>query len=116
MSIVNSSDVDDAALIRVWRLFDQMLVGNHHYIENIASKGIVHAVIGKDENTTDIPEYSDLDFDYWDERARGLGTTESRATVSSAEENILCFDGERYGVRILLCMSFRMQYIYLVSI
>lgn len=92
--LVSSADVSNQALIRAWTLADDMIGQNHDYIENIAAHGIVIAIIGKNENVTDIPEYSDLDPDYWNARARGLGATNDRPAVSGAEENLLCLGSE----------------------
>jgi hypothetical protein len=47
--------------------------------------------------TTDVPEHSDLTpKQYWDRRARGLGATKERPSVSGAEENLLCLKGDPY--------------------
>jgi len=92
--VVSSESVSNQALMQAWTLADKMIGQNHDYIENIARKGIVIAIIGQNENVTDIPEYSDLDPDYWNARARGLGATDDRPAVSGAEENLLCFGSE----------------------
>jgi len=52
------------------------------------------AIIGKDELTTDIPEFHDLYEAFpetdWNVRARGLSATRKRPVTSVGEENILC--------------------------
>ena len=47
------------------------------------------AVIGTYERTTDIPEHSWLGPG-WNQRARGLGATDSAPVSTCGEENILC--------------------------
>ncbi|OLQ74887.1 hypothetical protein BIT28_13075 [Photobacterium proteolyticum] len=94
--VVSSSSVSDEALAQAWHIANQMIGNHHEYLMSIAEKGIVIAIIGKNENVTDIPEYSDLDPNYWNARARGLGATEERPAVSGAEENILCLTNDRY--------------------
>ena len=61
--------------------------------------GLRHAVMAAypKEKTTDIPEHSFLSpASYWDERARGLGATLSVPLSSSAEENAMCHEDDRY--------------------
>ena len=53
------------------------------------------AVIGANEQTTQIPEHSWLP-DWWNSRARGLGATESAPVSSGGEENLLCYANDRY--------------------
>ena len=48
------------------------------------------ALIGANERTTQIPEFSDMD-PCWDERARGFGATPHRPVSLGAEENALCW-------------------------
>lgn len=93
--IVSSNSVDDAALKRAWSLASKMVGSNHNYLSTLTKAGIVIAIIGKNEKTTDIPEYSDLG-DEWNNRARGLGATDERPAVSGAEENILCLARDPY--------------------
>jgi hypothetical protein len=59
------------------------------------------------ELTTDVPEHSDLKPKaYWDRRARGLGATKQRPSVSGAEENLLCLKGDPYGDENILIHEF----------
>ncbi|KAL3846996.1 hypothetical protein ACJMK2_017936 [Sinanodonta woodiana] len=53
------------------------------------------AVVGENEQTTDIPEHHFLN-DSWNARSRGLGATEQAPVSSGGEENILCHTNDRY--------------------
>jgi alpha-glucosidase len=65
------------------------------------------AVMAPTEQTTDIPEHSDLTpKDYWDKRARGLGATRARPAVSCGEENLLNLKGDRYHNENILVHEF----------
>lgn len=75
--------------------------------ETLIENNVRVGVIGADEVTTDMPEYSELNEGQnevdWDERARGLGATPERPLVSGAEENMLCYPDDWYeGENILL--------------
>ena len=59
------------------------------------------AVMAVSENTTDIPEHSSLD-PKWDWRARGLGATEGMPICTGAEENVMCYEKDRYGKEDIL--------------
>ena len=48
------------------------------------------ALIGSNEYTTQIPEFSDLS-PAWNQRARGFGATRERPVSLGAEENALCW-------------------------
>ena len=51
--------------------------------------------MAQDELTRDIPEHTYLDK-YWNIRARGLGGTIQNPVTSGAEENLLCWESDRY--------------------
>ncbi|KAL8595649.1 hypothetical protein ACOMHN_025685 [Nucella lapillus] len=53
------------------------------------------AVIGAHERVTDIPEHSWLGAS-WNQRARGLGATDSAPVSTCGEENVLCLSNDRY--------------------
>jgi hypothetical protein len=64
-------------------------------------------VMAHDEWTTDVPEHSDLrPPEYWDRRARGLGATRSRPSVSCGEENLLAMKGDPYSTENILIHEF----------
>src|SRR5262249_23865271 len=65
------------------------------------------AVMSPKEQTTEIPEHSDLKpKEYWDKRARGLGATHARPAVSCGEENLLNLPGDRYSRENILVHEF----------
>lgn len=64
-------------------------------------------VMAFDEWTTMVPEHSDLrPPEYWDRRARGLGATRSRPSVSCGEENLLAMNGDPYSTENILIHEF----------
>ena len=62
----------------------------------LMSKGIKIAVLGQYENTTMLPEFSDLnnsadgEWEDYNTRTRGLGATWSRPVCAASEENLMC--------------------------
>ena len=54
------------------------------------------------EMTTDVPEQSHMDSEYWDRRARGLGGR----ICSCGEENLLNLPGDRYANENILIHEF----------
>ena len=52
------------------------------------------AIVGRNEVITDIPEYSHLS-PWYNQRARGIGGTESNRLTVSSEENLLCLNQEK---------------------
>ena len=109
--LVAASVVPDAAFNEAWNVLENMLTGvSSAVIQKIIANKIRIGIIGKNQLTTDMPEYRNLDRDFplpggesWNTRARGLGATISIPLITGAEENILCLPGDRYlGESILL--------------
>ncbi|MFM8933115.1 MAG: hypothetical protein ACKOS8_14710 [Gemmataceae bacterium] len=97
LSIVASGKVSDEA----------MLAKRPDILEALVKNRTRLAVMAPTEQTTDIPEHSDLKpKDYWDQRARGLGATRHRPAVSCAEENLLGLPGDRYPKESILIHEF----------
>src|SRR5947209_6781833 len=95
--IVSSAEVSDEALLEAAEIVRQMLINRDDVLAALVKNKIRLAVMTPRQQTTDIPEHSDLTpKDYWDRRARGLGATKSRPAVSCAEENLLNLRGDRY--------------------
>lgn len=84
--IVSSDSPADEALSRACELVIDMTSARLDVREALIENHIRFAIIGEDELTNDIPEYSYLD-DSINQRARGLGGTPAG---SCAEESILC--------------------------
>ncbi len=102
--IVSSERVPDAALAEARYLIERMLVGRADVRQALIDLKFRFSVMAHDEFTTDIPEHSDLTpKDFWDRRARGLGATPSRPSVSCGAENLLQYPGDPYhGENILI--------------
>ena len=97
--IVSANYAKAEALERTAFVLDNLMVTvDSAVMPMMTSKGFRHAVMGRPdvERTTMLPEYSHLDSDYWDERARGFGGMPSNPLGSSTEENVLCQRDDRY--------------------
>jgi len=92
--IASSGDVRDAALYEAALTVDNMVRERPDLLQILAKETVILAVIGKDEVTRDIPDYSFLPPD-WD-IYRGLGATAGGPTTSCAEENLLCLNDDVY--------------------
>ncbi len=84
--IVSSLEPADEALERACQLVIDMLSGRPDVHEILIDGHIRFAIIGENELTNDIPEFSDMP-DSVNQRARGLGGVPA---ASCAEESILC--------------------------
>ena len=84
-----SSQVDDDALKRACYVL-RFLLADRSDIRTMFYRlsGRV-AVIGRNENTNDIPEHANFP-DSINQRARGLGATWDVPISTAAEENVLC--------------------------
>ena len=102
--IVSSSAVSDYALREADYLIDRMLVGREDIRRALIDLRFRFSVMAYNEFTTDVPEHASLKpKDFWDRRARGLGATLSRPSVSCGEENLLQYPGDPYeGENILI--------------
>src|SRR5262245_10872623 len=79
LPVLSSDKVSDAGLIEAAAIVNHMLAGRDDVRQAIIKNKVRLAVMAPTEQTTDIPEHSDLTpKDYWDRRARGLGATRRR--------------------------------------
>lgn len=107
LSIVASGKVSDEAMLEARAIVQAMLAKRPDVLEALVKNRTRLAVMAPTEQTTDIPEHSDLKpKDYWDKRARGLGATRHRPAVSCAEENLLGLPGDRYPKESILIHEF----------
>lgn len=105
--IVSSGKVNDYALKEAAYLINMMLAKRPDVREAMIKSGSRMIVMAHDEFTSDVPEHSKLrPADYWDARARGLGGSKSEPVCSSAEENILAFEGDPYSTENILIHEF----------
>jgi len=96
---VSAGLASNESLERTALILDKVTEGvTDEVINSLNAWDFRHAVMASypAELTTDIPEHSFLDSDFWDERARGLGATTWVPVGSSAEENLLCEPEDRY--------------------
>ena len=106
-AIVSSKKVSDAALLEAAYLIDRMLEGREDIRQALIDSKTRFSIMAPDEFTTEIPEHSDLQpKNYWDRRARGLGATPVRPSVSCGEENLLCLRGDPYHQENILVHEF----------
>jgi alpha-glucosidase len=105
--IVSSEKVSDAGLLEARHLISRMLADRPDVVRALIKNKVRFAVMAPSEQTTDIPEHSDLKpKEYWDKRARGLGATPWRPAVSCGEENLLNLKGDRYPKENILIHEF----------
>ncbi|OFW65727.1 MAG: hypothetical protein A2Z12_09485 [Actinobacteria bacterium RBG_16_68_21] len=100
LPLLSSDAVPEAALQAAATIIRAMLtdradiVGAIAEADTVDEEGHRFGVMGRNEVTTDLPEYSDL-YEWfpetdWDRRVRGLGGTFEYPLTSGAEENLLC--------------------------
>jgi hypothetical protein len=98
LAIVGSDRVSPYALLEARYIVAHMIGDRPDILAAMAANQVRLAVMAKTEMTTDIPEHADLvPREYWNRRARGLGATDVRPAVSSAEENLLDLAGDPYA-------------------
>lgn len=96
--VVASYKVSDFALKEAEFLILQMVGDRPDLLEALTDAKIRFSIMAPDEFTTAIPEHSSLTpKNYWDKRARGLGSTPERPAVSCGEENLLGYVGDPYA-------------------
>ncbi len=114
--IVASERVNDYALREAAWLVNQMLAHRPDVREALIRSGSRLCLIGHDEFTTDLPEFSMLEAppefadvpatDYWDARARGTGGSDTDPCCSCGEENLLGYPGDPYATENILIHEF----------
>lgn len=104
LPVVGSDEPSAYALKEAAYLINQMLDGRDDIRAAMIQNKVRFTVMAATELTTDVPEHSDLKpKNYWDMRARGLGASRARPSVSCGEENLLCLSGDPYrGENILI--------------
>ena len=107
LPIVASAKVNPYAVKEAAWLIRQMIGHRQDILQALAKNNVRFAVMAYNELTTDIPEHSDLQPDYyWNRRARGLGSTPARPVVSCGEENLLNYSGDPYSTENILVHEF----------
>lgn len=105
--LVSSEKTSDAALSEAAVIVRGMLSSREDILAALADAKIRLTVMAASERTTDVPEHSDLEPpDFWDKRARGLGPTRERPSISCGEENLLNLKGDPYPQENILVHEF----------
>jgi hypothetical protein len=94
--IISSGNVSDLALQQAYYIITNMLASIPEVRGELVANGAYFGVIGAHERTTSLPEYAHMNSAYWDQRARGLGGSMENPITTTAEENLLCFPGDRW--------------------
>ena len=107
LPVVASAKVNPYAVKEVAYLIRQVIGHRPDVLQALAQNNVRFVVMAYNELTTQIPEHSDLQPDYyWDRRARGLGSTPARPAVSCGEENLLNYQGDPYSTENILVHEF----------
>ena len=107
LPVVASAKVNAYAVKEAAWLIRQMIEHRQDILQALAENNVRFVVMAYSELTTQIPEHSDLQPDfYWDRRARGLGSTPARPAVSCGEENLLNYSGDPYSTENILVHEF----------
>ncbi|MFC3197581.1 hypothetical protein ACFOET_08155 [Parapedobacter deserti] len=105
LPILGSDDVSDEAFYKARKIILMMLGKNQALKAKLIDNNSRIAIIGRNEQMTDLPEYSEFDQSInW--RARGMGGWTDFPLTSCGEENILCLDTDRYKGEDILIHEF----------
>jgi len=117
--VICSSKVPDEALLKARDIIIMMMSKlKVNITDTMKARGVRIAVMARYEGTTDIPEHQFLEQDTslnWDVRARGLGGTPDLPLTTCAEENLLCYQIDKYHAEDILVHEFA-HTIHLVGI
>ncbi|MBN2214865.1 MAG: hypothetical protein JW723_11520 [Bacteroidales bacterium] len=117
--VISSWRVPDKALLKAAEIIIYMtdnLPGP--VVDKMRNTGVKVGVMARYEGTTDIPEHKHLENDTsinWDVRARGLGGYIELPLTTCAEENLLCYQIDKYHAEDILIHEFA-HTIHLVGI
>ncbi|WP_246222840.1 hypothetical protein [Maribellus comscasis] len=108
--IMSSNRVPDSAFVVACAIVDFMTGGLPEPVLNQMVKLKTRVgIMARYEGTTDIPEHAYLVNDTmlnWDVRARGLGGTVHLPLTTCAEENLLCYQIDKYYAEDILIHEF----------
>ena len=108
--IISSWRVPDSAIQAACRTIDFMTKGlPAQVLESMVNRDTKVGIMARYEGTTDIPEHKHLANDTtinWDVRARGLGGSLELPLTTCAEENILCYQIDKYHAEDILIHEF----------
>merc|ERR1719192_1915653 len=98
LAVVTDGLASDAALERTAWTLDMMMQTMDSYVaDSMKEAGFRQAVMGRypSETVTSLPEYSNQDPSFWNNR-RGCGGTEYKPVGCNAEEDVLCYPDDLY--------------------
>lgn len=108
--IVSSWRVADSVLYKAWEIVTFMTNDlPESNLKQMKKIGARVGVMARYEGTTDIPEHANLAKDTtvnWDVRARGLGGDMELPLTTCAEENLLCYQIDKYHAEDILIHEF----------
>lgn len=110
--VVSSARVSDAALVKAREIMLLMLSKRPDVKRQMGEKGCHVMVIGRNEETCDLPEFAHLcdspeKVAFWNKRARGFGgAPEDTYSSSCGEENLLALPEDRYAGENILIHEF----------
>ncbi len=119
--VTSSERVSDEALLKACDIISLMLAKRPDVKAHMIKKGCHVMVIGKDEETCDLPEYAHIcnspdSIAFWNKRARGFGgAPEDEFSSSCGEENLLALPQDKYTGENILIHEFA-HLIHLVGI
>lgn len=107
--VTSSGKVSDEALLKACDIISLMLAKRPDVKAHMVKKGCHVMIIGKDEETCDLPEFAHIcncedSIKYWNWRARGFGgAPKDEFSSSCGEENLLALPQDKYvGENILI--------------
>lgn len=108
--IVSSWRVPDSALLQAYKIIVSLTgMLPAQVVNKMRECGVRIGVMARYEGTTDIPEHRYLASDTsinWDVRARGLGGSVDDPLTTCAEENLLCYQIDKYHAEDILIHEF----------
>lgn len=108
--IMSSNKVPDAAIYAAYKTIKFMTDSlSSDVLESMICRDTRVAIMARYEGTTDIPEHAHLANDTtlnWDVRARGLGGSKELPLTTCAEENLLCYQIDKYHAEDILIHEF----------
>lgn len=108
--VISSWRVPDSALVQAWNIVRFMTNDlPPTVLKQMQKVGARVGVMARYEGTTDIPEHAHLAKDTtlnWDLRARGLGGDMNLPLTTCAEENLLCYQIDKYHAEDILIHEF----------
>jgi alpha-glucosidase len=108
--ITSSHKVPDEAVFAACKTINFMTKAlPAEVLESMTNRDTRVGIMARYEGTTDIPEHAHLAKDTslnWDVRARGLGGTVKLPLTTCAEENLLCYQIDKYHAEDILIHEF----------